>query len=87
MLDISPWAITFYSLTLVATTLYQIWDDLAKMPGRAVGLFLVAAGVSNYAAFTVIWRHDASFVPGTTVYLVAISLLLMAIAFCYSCQK
>ncbi|MBV5326981.1 MAG: hypothetical protein JZU65_04990, partial [Chlorobium sp.] len=87
ILDITPWAITFYTLTLVAASAYQFWDDLVKRPALVVGLLLDTLAVGVYAAFTVIWRHDSAFVPGAPVYVVTGALLLTTVALCYSCQK
>ena len=82
-LDVSPWALTFYALTLIGSTLNEFWPKLATHPALGVALFLVAGSVTLYAAFMVIWRHDPAFVPGLPVYGVTIVLLFISVILCH----
>jgi hypothetical protein len=83
VLDVSPWALTFYSLTLIGGTLNAMWSNLANKSGIGVCLILTAVAVTLYASFMVIWRHDSNFNPGTPVYVVTIFLLVVSVAFCH----
>ncbi|MFP6731886.1 MAG: hypothetical protein VCD50_17255 [Alphaproteobacteria bacterium] len=83
ILDVSPWALTFYTLTLIGSTLNGFWPKLPEHPVLGGALIAVAFVVGIYAAFTIIWRHDNSFTPGVPVYFVAIMLLLTAVGLCY----
>ena len=83
VLDVSPWALTFYGLTLVGASLDSLW---ARMPShRYVGSGLIASAMllAAYAAFMVIWRHDGGFTPGSRVYIATITLLFPALVFSY----
>src|SRR2546430_6813053 len=79
ILDMSPWALTFYSLALVGSTMSFVWPKLSTLPYLGSALIAVAFAVSLYAAFMVIWRHSATFTPGPQVYGVAIGLSAFSI--------
>lgn len=81
--DLTPWALTFYSITLIGVTMNDLWPKLSAHPVLGVSLLATAFGVAIYEAFMVIWRHNDKFTPGTGVYVVAIILLGMSIYLCY----
>lgn len=81
--DVSPWALTFYTLALIGSTLNGLWPKISDHPGLGGSLILVAIAVGAYAGFMVIWRHDSTFVPGAPVYFVTGLLLLVAVVLCY----
>lgn len=87
ILDVSPWALTFYTLTLIGSTLNGFWAKLPDHPALGAALIAVASAVGIYAAFTIIWRHDNNFVPGAPVYLVTIILLIISVGLCYKSQS
>lgn len=84
ILDVSPWALTFYSIALLGASLNELWPKMPAHPHLGTGLILIAALVAVYTAFMVIWRHSSGFVPGRNVYFVSITLLLAAVIFCHS---
>jgi hypothetical protein len=83
ILDVSPWALTFYALTLIGSALNEKWDKLATHGVLVGALIVVALAVAVYASFIVIWRHDPRFVAGASVYFVTILLLLVSVALCH----
>lgn len=83
VLDVSPWALTFYALTLIGSTLHVFWRKLSEHPGIGAALIGVAFAVGVYASFIVIWRHDPNFVPGASVYYVTVFLLFASVALCH----
>jgi hypothetical protein len=79
IMDVSPWALVFYTLTLLGATLNELWPNVSKHQtlGGSMGVTAVAVGV--YAAFIVIWRHNAGWQPGGPVYVVTGVLLVVSI--------
>jgi len=83
VLDVSPWALTFYGLTLVGASLNSLWP---RIPSNAViggGLIASALAMAIYTAFMIIWRHDSGFAPGLGVYLMTGAMLFFAVFFSY----
>ena len=64
IIDVSPWALTFYSLTLICSTLHEMRGRLASCGDLCIALMFDAAAVFLYASFMVIWRHDPKFIQG-----------------------
>ena len=86
--DVTPWALTFYTITLIGATMNDLWPKLSNHPVLGVSLIVVAFAVALYAAFIVIWRHgDPNFKPETSVYLVTFILLGISIVLCYNGNK
>lgn len=83
IIDVSPWALTFYALTLIGTTLHGFWPKLSDHKGLGFGLIGTALAVCVYAAFIAIWRHHESFAPSGGVYWVTGALLVVSIVLCY----
>lgn len=83
IIDVSPWALTFYCITLIGATMNDLWPELGNRPGLGVSLMMAAVAVALYAAFIVIWRHNPEFTPGTPVYVVTFILLLISIVLCH----
>jgi hypothetical protein len=87
ILDVSPWALTFYCFTLIGTTMNDLWPNFKDRPILVIGLIVVALMVAIYASFMVIWRHDPNFRPGTNVYVVTFIFLGISIPLCYAGAK
>ncbi len=85
ILDISPWALTFYSLTLIGSTLNIFWDRINSHPILGSATIITAGAVTVYASFMVVWRHDPKFVAGNEVYSVTVILLVVTIILCHWC--
>ena len=83
ILDVSPWTLTFYCITLIGASINALWPNLSDHPALVGSLMLVAIAVALYASFIVIWRHDPAFSPGTPVYIVTFILLAISIPLCY----
>ena len=84
IMDVSPWALTFYSLTLIGATLNELWPKFSNHRSLGVWLICVAFAVGLYASFIVVWRHDDSFTPTPAgVYFVTLLLLMAAVALCH----
>jgi hypothetical protein len=87
IVDVSPWALTFYCITLIGATMNDLWPNLSAHPALGVALIIVALAVALYASFIVIWRHDPTFSPGTSVYVVTFMLLAISIPLCHEGTK
>lgn len=85
LVDLTPWALATYALTLIGTTLGSFWNRMAQH--RALGTSLLAvAGVDTiYYAFMVIRRHDPAFAATSEypAYFVTAMLVAAAIVLCY----
>lgn len=81
--DVTPWALTFYAITLIGATMNDFWPKLSKHPVLGVALILMAFAAAIYGAFIVIWRHNSDFAPGTGVYTVTFAILVISIGLCY----
>ena len=87
IIDISPWALIFYSMTLIGAAMH---DFSPKFPDhQALGYSLIATAIAVvlYAGFIVIWRHDPKWNPGVAVYSVTGGLLLASIGLCHQGAK
>ena len=83
ILDVSPWALTFFTLTLIGSTMNDFWSKLGSHPVLGGAMIVVALCVAIYASFVVIWRHDPAFVAGASVYYASAILLVTAVPLCY----
>jgi hypothetical protein len=83
IIDVSPWALTFYTVTLIGATMTDLWPKLGQHSMLGVSLILVAFSVAGYAALIVIFRHNSGFVPGTEVYIVTFILLGISVVLCH----
>jgi hypothetical protein len=84
ILDVSPWALTFYAISLIGASLNELWARMPAHPHLGWGLIMAAATVAVYTAFMVIWRHNSAFVPGRSVYILSAGMLLVSVALCHS---
>lgn len=87
ILDITPWAMTFYVLTLIATALRELWPHYATHPALFIWLAILAALIIAYYAFMVIVRHEETFVPAASVYIVTTVLLVTAVFLCHQANS
>jgi hypothetical protein len=87
IVDVSPWALTFYTITLIGATMNDFWHKLGDHQVLGVGLIVIAIAVALYASFIVVWRHDPKFTVGTPVYAVTLFLLCLSIVLCHQATK
>lgn len=85
--DVSPWALTFYTITLIGATMDDFWPKLGDHRMLGAGMIGTAIAVSLYASFIVVWRHDPKFVVGTPIYAVTLLLLFLSIVLCHQATK
>lgn len=81
ILDVTPWAIAIYSLTLIGGTFDRSWSKLDK--AHLSSLWLVAAANAIYYSMLVIRRHDPQFVVSGSAYYVTLVLMVCSIVICY----
>ena len=81
--DVSPWALSFYCVTLVCVTMHDFWPKLPTHPVLGVSLILAAFSVAIYASFIVIWRHNSTFHPGTKLWQMAFIFLAAVVWLCH----
>lgn len=87
VLDVSPWALTSYSLALIGAALNELWPRMPDNRALGWGLFGCASTTAIYTAFMVIWRHNTAFEPGPNVYILTGLLLLVTIFLCHLAQS
>jgi len=78
-LDITPWALVFYALALMGTALNELWPQISTHARLGSLLIVTTVYAHTYAALLIIWRHNRTFIPNRTVYIVAAFVLLLAI--------
>jgi hypothetical protein len=83
ILDISPWALIFFGLALIGSTIFEFWPRLPHHPGIGLSLLLSTVALAIYAGMMVIWRHEDTFRPAASVYYASGALLIFATALCY----
>ena len=100
LIDITPWAVTFFCIGLVGSTMDLLWDLLTKTPAAGtdaakwsrviylfVGLGFSAFTVAGYNALMIIARHKPGYVAPTVTWMVTGVLAVMSIALSYNGQK
>ena len=87
IVDITPRALTFYCIALISITVGNFWNDMQQNP--VVGVLAIGTGVivAVYHAFTVVWRHEANYIPTAETYFVTLVLTLASIVVCAMCEK
>jgi hypothetical protein len=83
LIDVTPWALATYSLTLLSTTLGRFWDRLPAHKWLGAGLIVAALFDGIYYAFMVIKRHEPGFEVTSSSYYVMTVLVAAAILLCY----
>jgi hypothetical protein len=83
ILDVTPWALLFYSITLVCVTMNDLWPRIGRHQMLGWGLITTAIAASVYASFIVIWRHDPHFKSTGPIYLVTLILVAASIILCH----
>lgn len=81
IVDLTPWAIVTYSLTLVGGTFDRSWDKLSKE--MLCWLWGAATVNAVYYALLVIRRHDPTFQAHADAYIVTLALMVGSIIVCY----
>lgn len=79
IVDLSPWALVFYTLTLLGATLNELWPNVSQHQTLGGSLAVTVLAVAIYGAFIVIWRHNAAWQPGGAVYFVTAVLLVVSV--------
>jgi hypothetical protein len=87
ILDVTPWAMTFYCLTLIGATMNELWPQLSSRPVLGLALMITGLLVCVYGAFIVIWRHDPDFEPPATVYIYTVVLLAISVGLCHHAAR
>jgi hypothetical protein len=87
ILDVGPWALIFFSLTLIGGTTHEYWGKISKNRSLTVGLGGVTLAVAIYAAFIVIWKDTNQASPEAGQYTVTIPLLFATILLCHESSK
>jgi hypothetical protein len=87
IVDVTPWALTFYTITLIGATMNDLWPKLGDHPTLGVSILIVGFSVGLYAALIVIRRHDPTFVPGTQGYTLTLILLILSVILCHQATK
>ena len=67
IIDVSPWALIFYSTTLIGATMHDFSPKFSDHQALGYSLIATAIAVVLYAGFIVIWRHDPKWNPGVAV--------------------
>lgn len=87
ILEITPRALTFYCIALISITVAGFWDCMSRNP--VVGILAIGTGgvVAVYHSFTVVWRHEANYVPTAETYYVTLILTFASIVVCAMCEQ
>lgn len=85
--DVSPWALSFYCVTLICVTMHDFWPRLPDHPVLGVGLILAAFSAAIYASFIVIWRHDPTFHAGTKLWQMTFIFLVAVVFLCHTAVR
>ena len=81
--DVSPWALTFFSMTLIGSTLNEFWPKLSQHKILGGALVITALAVTVYAAIMVIRRHYPGVIPQGPAYFVTGLLWFVSVLLCY----
>jgi hypothetical protein len=82
--DVSPWALIFYSMTLIGSTLHEYWIKVVSHKLLLIGMIFTIMSVAIYASFIVIWRQYGNFTPSIDVYAVTGFLLIISVIVCHT---
>jgi len=85
--DITPSALTFYSLALLSITLSGFWHKVQDSPFVTLTAILVAVLVAVYYSFTIVWRHAQDYAPTAETYYVTLVLTAVTIIICSICER
>jgi hypothetical protein len=86
IVDMTPWALTFYAITLIGATMNDVMPDFSARPGIGTGLIVAAIGVCIYTGMMVVWRHDPSFTPGPGVWIATLIFTIASIGLCHTAE-
>jgi drug/metabolite transporter (DMT)-like permease len=79
ILDITPTALTFYSLALLSITLAGFWQHMSTNALVGTAALIVGCLVAVYYSFTVVWRHAEDYVPTAETFYVTVVLTVVTI--------
>jgi hypothetical protein len=83
ILDLTPWTLVFYSLTLIGSAFLSNPSAQGQRPWLTRMLVLVAAADLVYYALMVVSRHNPKFAAPAGAYYVSVVLVMASIALCY----
>jgi cation transport ATPase len=83
LVDLSPWALAFYALTLIGSSFNAMWGQISRHPALTTCLIIIGALVLLYAGLNAVWRLNRPFVPPAPVYYVTGVLLASAVVVCH----
>jgi hypothetical protein len=81
--DLTPWALCFYALTLIGSSLYELGGRVGSHLELGGSMVLVGFLVLIYAVLTVLWRVMGKDANHLSVYVVTGVLWLAAVALCH----
>jgi hypothetical protein len=81
--EVTPWALIFYSIALLGSTLHAFWPILNRYAVLGTVMIVEAIAVCVYAGFIAVWRHDLAFQPGVGVYATTVILLVATVSTCH----
>lgn len=84
VIDITPWTLTFFAVTLLSTSLRRSRANEAVRDGLFWVLLLQAAISAFYFSCFVIWRHVHNYNPGVGAYFLSTILALSAVRTCHA---
>ena len=82
--DMSPWALSFYCVTLICVTMHEFWSRLSSHPVLGWGLIGVGVIVVVYAAIIVLFRHAPHYEVGTRLWQITFVFLVAVVYLCHS---
>jgi hypothetical protein len=85
--DTSPWALAFFSLTLIGSALHDLWLGNPRSP--LVGfLMVVGLFVAIFASYLVYWRQtESDFTPGAPIYYTMVVFFFGSIGLCHEAAR
>ncbi|MBP0615327.1 hypothetical protein [Jiella mangrovi] len=81
--EITPWALLFYSATMIGTALHLWFPKFSQHPMLSSALIADLVAVTIYASFVAIWRHEENYSPPLAVYMVSCVILFVTIFLSY----
>jgi len=87
MVDLTPWALTVYAMTLIGATVNDLWPKISTHPALGGSLMTIALMACCYDAMMVIWRHNTPFTSGIPVWIVTSFFVAITIPCCHHASK
>jgi len=87
MVDLTPWALTLYAMTLIGATMNDLWPRISSHPALGGGLIAIAVVACGYDAMLVVWRQNTNFTPGIPVWIVTSLFVAITIPWCHHATR